>query len=63
MLYSSPETPTDPQPSYQSLSNPFGISKNTDLTSRGGLKSKASKILCVMENSLFMQESDGRKPD
>ena len=45
------------------MSNAFGISKNTDLTSRGGLQSKASKISCVMASSWFKQESDGRKPD
>ena len=45
------------------MSNAFDISKNTDLTSRGGLQSKVSMISCVMASSWFMQDSDGRKPD
>ena len=45
------------------LSNAFDISKKTDLTSRGGLKSNASKISCVIASNWLTQESDGRNPD
>ena len=38
-------------------------SKKTDLTSRGGLQSKAWNISCVIASSWFIQESDGRKPE
>ena len=45
------------------MSIAFGISKKTDLTSRGGLQSNTSNISCVIASNWFIQESDGRKPD
>ena len=51
------------QPSCQNWSNAFDISKKTDLTSRGGLQSNASKISCVIASSWYTQESDEHKPD
>ena len=50
-------------PSCQTLSNALEISRYTDRTSRGGLQSNASNIVCVMEINWLTVESPGRKPD
>ena len=43
--------------------NNFDISKKTDLTSRDGWKSDASKDSYVMGNNWLTQESEEQKPD
>ena len=47
----------------QTLSYAFDKTKKTDLTSRDGLQSKASNMICEIASSWLMHESDGRNPD
>ena len=50
-------------PSCYTLSKAFEITKNTALTSRGGLQSNEAYICWTMEGSWYSHESYGQKPD